>query len=141
MATSTPTRPSRTATLGPVVSAALLDFLVVLVFVVIGRSSHTEGLSLAGIASTAWPFWAGTALGWLAGRAWRDPVRLHPASVAVWLGALVGGLVLRVLGGQGTQLSFILVAGAFLAVFLLGWRAVATLLARVAARSRGHIGP
>lgn len=136
MATSTPTGSSRATTVAPVVSAALLDFLVVLVFVVVGRSSHTEALSLAGIASTAWPFWAGTALGWLAGRVWREPVRLRPVSVAVWLGALVGGMVLRVLVGQGTELSFILVAGTFLAVFLLGWRAVATAFARAAARSR-----
>lgn len=130
MATTTTKRPG-TTTAGPILSAAVLDVLVVLVFVVIGRSSHTEGLDIAGIASTAWPFLAGTALGWLAGRVWREPVRLRPASVAVWLGALVGGMVLRVLVGQGTELSFVVVAGTFLAVFLLGWRAVATLVARL----------
>ena len=36
-----------------------LDVGCVLVFVIIGRASHTQGESLAGIASTAWPFLAG----------------------------------------------------------------------------------
>ena len=51
-----------------------------LVFVVIGRSSHTEGLRLAGVARTAWPFLVGLAAGWVvgpgvavAGRRWSRP--------------------------------------------------------------------
>ncbi|MGH3439850.1 MAG: DUF3054 domain-containing protein [Sciscionella sp.] len=110
--------------------AVLLDVIVVLVFVTIGRTSHTEGLALSGIASTAWPFLAGAAIGWLAGRVWRRPLRVGSGGVAVWLGALVGGMVLRVISGQGTELSFILVAGAFLALFLLGWRGLALLITR-----------
>jgi len=38
--------------------AVALDVGCVLVFVIIGRASHTQGESLAGVASTAWP-WAG----------------------------------------------------------------------------------
>jgi hypothetical protein len=45
--------------------AVVLDCCCVLLFVVIGRASHTKGESLAGIASTAWPFLAGLAGGWL----------------------------------------------------------------------------
>ena len=44
--------------------AAVLDVGCVLVFVIIGRDSHAKGESLAGIASTAWPFLAGLAGGW-----------------------------------------------------------------------------
>lgn len=117
-----------------ITAAAVIDVLVVLVFVLIGRSSHTEGLTVAGIVSTAWPFLAGTAVGWAIGRPWREPLRLRPPDVAVWLGALVGGMVLRVLSGQGTELSFIVVAGTFLALFLLGWRGIATLVTRSRAR-------
>ena len=41
--------------------AVILDCCCVLVFVIIGRASHTRGEGLAGIASTAWPFLAGLA--------------------------------------------------------------------------------
>ena len=41
------------------------DVACVLVFCAVGRRSHDEGLNIAGIASTAWPFLSGTALGWL----------------------------------------------------------------------------
>lgn len=105
--------------------AAVLDCCCVLVFVVIGRASHTKGESLAGIASTAWPFLAGLAGGWLAAWAWRRPFGLIPAGVGAWLGTVVLGMVLRVVSGQGTAVAFIGVALAFLGLFLLGWRLVA----------------
>src|SRR6185437_15599218 len=102
--------------------AAVLDVGCVLVFVIIGRDSHAKRESLAGIASTAWPFLAGLAFGWLAARAWRQPVRLLPAGVGAWL-----GMLLRVVSGQGTAPAFIGVALAFLGLFLLGWRLLARL--------------
>jgi Protein of unknown function (DUF3054) len=105
--------------------AVILDCCCVLVFVIIGRASHTRGEGLAGIASTAWPFLAGLAGGWLAARAWRQPFRLRPAGVGAWLGAVALGMVLRVVSGQGTALAFIGVALAFLGLFLLGWRLLA----------------
>ncbi len=107
--------------------AVILDCCCVLVFVIIGRASHTKGESLAGIASTAWPFLAGLVGGWLAARAWRRPLRLWPAGVSAWLGAVALGMVLRVVSGQGTAFAFILVALAFLGLFLLGWRILAGL--------------
>ena len=110
--------------------AAVLDCCCVLVFVIIGRASHTKGESLAGIASTAWPFLAGLAGGWLAARAWRRPVALWPAGAGAWLGTVALGMVLRVVSGQGTAAAFIVVALAFLGLFLLGWRLVALALAR-----------
>jgi hypothetical protein len=107
--------------------AVVLDVACVLVFVIIGRASHIRGESLAGIASTAWPFLAGLAFGWLAGRTWRQPFRLWPAGVSAWLGAVVLGMLFRVLSGQGTAAAFIGVALAFLGLFLLGWRLLARL--------------
>src|SRR5260370_5077336 len=88
----------------------ILDCGCVLLFVIIGRGSHAKGESLAGIASTAWPFLAGLAGGWLGARAWRRPVGLFPARVGVWLGAGVFRLVLRVGSRPGTPLAFICVA-------------------------------
>jgi hypothetical protein len=112
--------------------AVAIDVCCVLVFVIIGRASHTKGESLAGIASTAWPFLAGLAGGWLvtaglAGRAWRQPSRLWPAGVGAWLGTVVLGMVFRVVSGQGTALAFVGVALAFLGLFMLGWRLLARL--------------
>jgi Protein of unknown function (DUF3054) len=117
--------------------AVILDCCCVLVFVIIGRASHTKGEALAGIASTAWPFLAGLAGGWLAGRAWRRPYPLWPAGVSAWLGTVALGMALRVVSGQGTAVSFVLVALIFLGLFLLGWRLLARLgPARLAARRR-----
>jgi hypothetical protein len=118
--------------------AVVLDVCCVLVFVIIGRASHTKGESLAGVASAAWPFLAGLAGGWLAtaglaGRAWRQPYRLWPAGVGAWLGAVGLGMLFRVISGQGTAPAFIGVALAFLGLFLLGWR----LLAQAVTGARG----
>ena len=110
--------------------ALIVDCCCVLLFVVIGRASHAKGESLGGIASTAWPFLAGLAGGWLATRAWRRPLGLSPAGVGAWLGTVAGGMVLRVVSGQGTAVAFIGVALAFLGLFLLGWRLVAGLASR-----------
>ncbi len=110
--------------------AVLIDACCVLVFVVIGRASHTKGEELAGIASTAWPFLCGLAAGWIAGRAWRRPLTISPAGIVIWLCTVTLGMVLRVVSGQGTAAPFIVVALAFLGLFLLGWR----LLARLATR-------
>jgi FtsH-binding integral membrane protein len=102
--------------------AVILDCCCVLLFVIIGRADHAHGESLAGIASTAWPFLAGLAGGWLAARAWRQPFRLWPVGVGAWLGAVALGMLFRVVSGQGTAVAFVVVALAFLGLFLLGWR-------------------
>jgi|ERR1700744_342914 hypothetical protein len=102
--------------------AVLLDVCCVLAFVIIGRASHAQGESVGGIASTSWPFLCGLGAGWAAARAWRRPLALRPAGIAAWLGTVALGMVLRVVSGQGTAFAFILVALAFLGLFLLGWR-------------------
>ena len=114
--------------------AVVLDVCCVLVFVIIGRASHTKGEGLAGIASTAWPFLAGLAGGWLAARAWRQPYRLWPAGVGAWLGTAGLGMLFRVVSGQGTAPAFIGVALAFLGLFLLGWRLLAQAVTGVRSR-------
>ena len=122
---------------GPVRAALALlaDACCVLAFVVIGRASHSDGETLAGVASTAWPFLAGLACGELAARAWRQPLALVPSGVGAWLGAAVVGQGLRVLAGQGTAPAFIVVSLVFLGLFLLGWRLAAR---RAAVRVSGR---
>ena len=116
--------------------AVVLDCCCVLVFVIIGRASHTKGEAVGGIASTAWPFLAGLAAGWLAARAWRRPLALRPTGIVVWLCTVALGMVLRVVSGQGTALAFIGVALAFLGLFLLGWRLLARLVVPLGAAAR-----
>src|SRR5579875_1006963 len=99
--------------------AALLDACCVLLFVVIGRASHAQGELLAGLAA-----------GWAASRAWRRAGALRPAGVCAWLATVAFGMALRVAAGQGTAAAFIVVALAFLGLFLLGWRAVWKLVFR-----------
>ena len=117
-------------------SAVVADAACVVAFAAIGRRNHAEGLDLLGVASTAWPFLAGAAVGMLAGRIWRAPASLR-CGVPVWLGTVIVGMLLRAATGGGVQLSFVIVAATVLAAFLLGWR----LLARLAARPRRLAAP
>ena len=114
----------------------LFSAVLMIVFVAIGRASHHDGESLAGLASTAWPFLAGLGAGLLATRAWRHPGAIVPGGLGAWLGAVAVGMLLRVVAGQGTAPAFIGVALAFLGLFLLGWRAVAAMLLAWSARRR-----
>jgi peptidoglycan/LPS O-acetylase OafA/YrhL len=114
----------------PALAAAATDLVCVVVFCTIGRRSHAEGLTVTGIAETAWPFLAGTAVGWLLARAWRRPAALVPTGVVVWLCTVVVGMALRKLTGAGVAPSFIVVASLSTAVLLLGGRAGIGLLAR-----------
>lgn len=104
--------------------AIFLDACSVLAFVIIGRHAHHDGTTPAGIWHTAWPFLAGLAIGLWAVRFWRKPAAIRTAGLGAWLGAAGLGMVVRAAAGQGTALAFIGVAFAFLALFLLGWRAL-----------------
>ncbi|MGV0836789.1 DUF3054 domain-containing protein [Mycolicibacterium thermoresistibile] len=117
------------------VGAALAaDLVCVVVFATLGRRSHAEGLTAAGIAGTAWPFLVGTLVGWLLVRAWRRPLALVPTGVAVWIATVAVGMVLRAATSRGIAPSFIVVATLVTAALLLGWRAVAALVTRRATR-------
>lgn len=112
----------------------VVDALLVILFCAIGRRSHDEAI-LTGLLKTVWPFAVGLAIGWVVavavagrgsgeqGRARFDGTALWPTGVLVWLGTLCGGMLLRVISGQGTAFSFILVAAGVLALFLFGGRA------------------
>lgn len=108
-----------------VATALLADLVCVVVFCAIGRRSHAEGITLDGVAHTAWPFLTGTALGWVASRAWRRPLEVAPTGLVVWLSTVVVGMLLRKVSSQGVAVSFIIVASTVTALLLLGWRGVA----------------
>jgi hypothetical protein len=107
-----------------------IDVACVLVFCSVGRRSHDEGLNVAGIATTAWPFLSGTALGWLTSQAWRRPTAVYPTGIVVWLCTVVVGMLLRKATSAGVAASFVVVATSVTALLLLGWRAVARLTRR-----------
>jgi hypothetical protein len=71
--------------------------------------------------------------GWLAvaGRR-RDPASLRGGRL-VWLSTVALGMLLRVVGGQGTAVAFVFVALGFLGATMLGGR---LLVAAIAARRR-----
>ena len=102
--------------------AAIADTVGVLVFSVVGRRSHDEELTVAGVAQTAWPFLVGAAVGWLLARAWRRPTAVAPTGVVVWLCTVAVGMLLRKATSAGVAVAFIIVASAATAVMLLGWR-------------------
>jgi Protein of unknown function (DUF3054) len=112
------------------VAAAFADLIGVLVFCAIGRRSHAEGLTVAGLAATAWPFLVGATLGWLLSRAWRRPTAVAPTGVVVWVCTVVVGMLLRKATSAGVAVSFVIVASAATAVLLLGWRVVVASLQR-----------
>ena len=103
-----------------------IDIACVLMFCAVGRRSHDEGLNVAGIATTAWPFLSGTVLGWLASQAWRRPTAVVPTGVVVWLCTVAVGMLLRKATSVGVAASFVVVASSVTALLLLGWRAALT---------------
>ena len=117
-------------------AALSVDVVLVVVFCFIGRRSHAEAGSITGLLETAWPFLGGLAVGWVATRTFYrdkfDAGSIFPTGVFVWLSTLVVGMLLRVVSGQGTAFSFIIVAGTVLAIFLLGWRAIRLRIAKPA---------
>ena len=106
----------------------VIDLVLVGVFAVIGRLSHYDTLTAGGWWTTAWPFLAGTLLGWAALTVVRRPPAAVASGLVVWVGALVGGMLLRQASGQGTATAFVVVATLVLGALLV--------LPRVGARAR-----
>lgn len=127
----TSTRTSRTV---PAPAALAADIACVLVFCALGRRSHAEGVTLTGVAETAWPFLTGTALGWLLAKGWQRPAALAPTGVVVWVCTVAVGMLLRKVDLFGppksTAASFIVVASLVTAVLVMGWRLLVTRVAR-----------
>lgn len=116
---------------GPAWPAWLVtDVVAVVVFCAVGRRSHDEGVTASGLATTAWPFLTGTAVGWLLSRGWRRPTAVAPTGVIVWVSTVLVGMLLRKASSASVAVAFIAVASTVTAVFLLGWRAAVELVAR-----------
>ncbi|MFF1878527.1 DUF3054 domain-containing protein [Leifsonia sp. NPDC058230] len=110
--------------------AFVIDVVLVLVFVLIGRRSHGEAETVAGVFDTMWPFFVGLLLGWLVTFAWRRPLAVLWPGIPIWLMTVAVGMLLRFAAGEGTAASFIVVATIVLGVFLIGWRLIALPITR-----------
>lgn len=106
----------------------VVDLVLVLVFALIGRLSH--GLDAIGILVTAWPFLAACAVAWVIISAIGDHGHGVRPGLIAWLVTWLGGLAIRIVSGDTAEWSFMIVAGSFLALFLLGWRLVRHLVVR-----------
>ncbi len=107
---------------------AIIDLILVIGFAVIGRASHSEGLSLVGIAQTGWPFFAACIVGWIVVSLLDDSGYGPRAALVIWLVTVLAGMGLRISAGATAELPFVMVATAILFSAFFGWRLVARLI-------------
>lgn len=105
------------------------DAAALLLFAAIGRGSHGEGLSVAGVLSTAWPFmlgWFGSAAllgGYGKAAQGGSTGKAAGAAAKCWAAGIPAGhLVRAATRGYFPDPSFIAVSMAATGVFLVGWR-------------------
>jgi hypothetical protein len=130
----TATNPGPTARwLWPVVA----DLLCVLALAVGGKNSHDEAGSLWLVLVIAWPYALAAVLAhlWLTVRG-RQASRVWPDGAVVLVVTYVLGMALRAVSGRGLDPAFLVVAGAFLTLTMLGWRVGWRLVERRVARVR-----
>ncbi|QIM16958.1 DUF3054 domain-containing protein [Leucobacter insecticola] len=116
--------------------AFAIDAALVTLFAALGRSSHAREATLLGLWQTAWPFLCALALIWISARVSKRPFAPIKSGLSVWFGTAAVGLLLRGLTGGGVAFPFVLVTLGALGVFLVGWRIIAQLILRIAARPR-----
>jgi hypothetical protein len=110
--------------------AAAADVVAVLLFALVGRASHDEGLTASGLLETAWPFVVGVAGGWAGVFLARMAPLSYPAAAMMLVKTVVLGCVLRVIFTDGgAPVSFVVVAAVFLGACFFGWRAAVRVLA------------
>ncbi|HZK04530.1 MAG TPA: DUF3054 domain-containing protein [Actinomycetaceae bacterium] len=132
-----PTAPDRTRpTDRDDLPAVFADLAFILLFSIIGRSTHGESMEIYEVARTALPFWVGALIGHVIIRFMRrSPRTLGWGAfivVATWTLGQAGRFLLQLT----SEPTFLAVSAAFLTLFLLGWRVVLILVVRLRRRSR-----
>ncbi len=113
--------------------ALAADLVAVLVFAAIGRTSHADAGSILGLLGTAGPFAVGAVAAWATPLVRARPAGLRAGGV-VLAGTVVLGLLLRFAFTGRLPLSFAVVTAVSLAILLLGWRGLSTVVAHRAAQ-------
>ncbi len=112
-----------------VVSAAIVDAVLLLSFATFGRANHDEGIGVAGVLTVAWPFLVAWVVAGVAVKLPREPLSPRRATLA-WSIALPFAILGRAIGGRGIDPAFLVVAALFTFACLVGWRVLATLIRR-----------
>lgn len=126
-----PKIPPLAATPSTVFFMLLIDAILIVIFAIIGLTSHSGDVGPVTIARVAFPF----LLPYLVLAAAIKPTRLihniFPAGLALWALTLVFGPILRIVLFHDTSApTFILVTAVVLGVFLLGRRSISSLVSR-----------
>ena len=100
-----------------------IDIVAIIVFVILGRSSHHEsGGFIVSTLKVAAPFLIALMAGHALSKSWKTPAA-PSTGVIIWVTTLVLGMLLRRFAfGRGTALAFIIVATLFIGLFVVGWR-------------------
>lgn len=104
------------------------DVTLIALFAVLGHFAHYGSLSPTGVVATALPFLVAYGASTALLRPWRTPLRIMRPAVQLWVATAAGGLLLRVLLGEGAELPFQIVALVVLGLFLLIPRGAAALI-------------
>jgi DUF3054 family protein len=109
----------------------MADLVCVLALAIGGKGSHEMSEPNWVVLAIAWPYAVAASLAhvWLVSRR-RPTRRAWPEGVIVVAGTYVLGMLLRAISGRGLDPAFLIVAGLFLALTMLGWRAVVQLMTR-----------
>ncbi|MEI8238112.1 MAG: DUF3054 domain-containing protein [Actinomycetota bacterium] len=118
-----PKGPSIRANRAQAGTALAIDVVAIVVFVILGRSSHHEsGGFIASTLKVAAPFLLALLAGHALSKSWKSP-GAPSTGVIIWVTTLVLGMLLRRFAfGRSTALAFIIVASLFIGLFVVGWR-------------------
>lgn len=98
----------------------VVDVVLVVVFAITGRASHSESLGVLGILATAAPFLGALLLAWLIVKFTKLlPSAPWPTGVLILVVTVTSGLALRILFGSTAAVPFILVTVGVLALFII----------------------
>lgn len=103
----------------------LADLVCLIAFAAIGKSTHESGDSSWVVLAIVWPFVVGAFVGWV-GAMWNGMrgLRVWPGGVLILVVTYILGMALRDISGRGLATGFLIVAAIFLALTMLGWRAL-----------------
>lgn len=130
MSTNPQTSPPAAST-STVAIMLLIDAVLIVIFAIIGVSSHDGDLGILNIARVAIPFMLPYLLLAVAIKPGQLIHNVFPTGIALWLITVILGPVLRaIMFGDSSAMAFILVTAGVLGVFLLGRRIISTLVNR-----------